>query len=75
MGRAKIAVQASTIKNKFKELGPYEALKKMAEVGYYCIEMSQVDMNPENIAEIKRAMADFNIEVCSISGSTAGMPG
>ena len=75
MGRAKIAVQASTIKNKFKELGAYEALKKMAEVGYHCIEMSQVDMNPENIAEIKRAMADFNIEVCSISGSTAGMPG
>ena len=27
MGRAKIAVQASTIKNKFKELGPYETLK------------------------------------------------
>ena len=40
MGRAKIAVQASTIKNKFKELGPYETLKKMAEVGYHCIELS-----------------------------------
>lgn len=71
MGRAKIAVQASTIKNKFKELGPYETLKKMAEVGYHCIELSQVDMSPESIAEIKRAMADFDIEVCSISGSTA----
>ncbi|MBR4889061.1 MAG: sugar phosphate isomerase/epimerase [Clostridia bacterium] len=65
---ARIAVQASTIKNKFKELGPYEALKKMAEVGYHCIELSQVDMSPESIKEIKRAMADFDIEVCAITG-------
>lgn len=71
MGRAKIAVQASTIKNKFKELGPYETLKKMAEVGYHCIELSQIDMSPASIEEIKRAQKDFDIEVCSISGSTA----
>lgn len=71
MARAKIAVQASTIKEKFKELGPYEALRRMTEVGYNCIELSQVDMSPESIAEMQRAQKDFGIEVCSISGSTA----
>ena len=71
MTKAKIAVQASTIKDRFKELGAYEALKRMAETGYHCIELSQVDMSPASIAEIKRAMADFDIEICAISGTTA----
>lgn len=69
MGQAKICVQAMTIKKAFEELGPYEALKKMAEIGYHGVELSQVDMGAESVAEMKRACEDFDIEVAAISGN------
>lgn len=68
MGRAKICVQAMTIKKAFEELGPYEALKKMAAIGYHGVELSQVDMKAESVAEMKRACEEFDIEVAAISG-------
>lgn len=68
MGRAKICVQAMTIKKAFEELGPYEALKKMANIGYHGVELSQVDMGEKSVAEIKRACEEFDIEVAAISG-------
>ena len=68
MARAKICVQAMTIKKAFAELGPYEALKKMAELGYHGVELSQVDMGAESVAEMKRACEEFDIEVAAISG-------
>lgn len=69
MGQAKICVQAMTIKKAFEELGPYEALKKMAEIGYHGVELSQVDMGAESVAEMKRACEEFDIEVAAISGA------
>lgn len=68
MARAKICVQAMTIKKAFAELGPYEALKKMAELGYHGVELSQVDMGADSVAEMKRACEEFDIEVAAISG-------
>ncbi len=68
MERAKICVQAMTIKKAFAELGPYEALKKMAELGYHGVELSQVDMGADSVAEMKRACEEFDIEVAAISG-------
>lgn len=65
----KIGVQASTIKTKFEELGPYETLKKLSELGYNSVEISQVATTPENIAEIRRAMDDFGMEIAAMSAS------
>ncbi len=69
MGQAKICVQAMTIKKAFQDLGPYEALKKMADIGYRAVELSQVDMGAESVAEMKRACDEFGIEVAAISGA------
>lgn len=65
----KIGVQASTIKAKFEELGPYETLKALSEMGYNSVEISQVATTPENIAEIRRATADFGMEIAAMSAS------
>lgn len=67
MVQAKIGAQGFTVKQQFKELGPYETLKRVADIGYRSIEISQVEMTPENVDELKRASDDFGIEIASIS--------
>ena len=69
MAKVKIGVQASTVKKSFEEVGPYETLKKLHEIGYNSIEISQVATTPENIAQIQKATADFGMEVASMSAS------
>lgn len=46
MSQAKIGVQAMMLKEKFEELGAYDTLKKVSELGYHSIEISQIPMNP-----------------------------
>lgn len=76
MAKVKIGVQASTVKKSFEEVGPYETLKKLHEIGYNSIEISQVATTPENIAEIQKATADFGMEIASMSASLKPqMPG
>lgn len=55
------------LKEKFEELGAYETLKKVSEIGYNAVEISQIPMTPENVAEIKRATKDFGMEIASLS--------
>lgn len=69
MSKAKICVQAMTIKKSFIESGSYETLKKIADLGIYCVELSQVPMDADSVKEMARACKDFNIEVAAISGS------
>lgn len=71
MTQAKIGAQGFTVKKEFKELGPYETLKRLFEIGYNAVEISQVDMTPENVAEIKRASEEFGIEIASLSAALA----
>lgn len=76
-----IGVQMSTIASKLRsgEVNVYDAFKKMAEIGYHCVEVSQVDMTPENVESMKKACKDFDIKVSSCSASLEpmfeGMPG
>ena len=68
-----IGIQMSTIKNKIGELGAYETLKACAELGYHCIEISQIPMTPENVAEMKRACDEYGIKVAACSAAVAPM--
>lgn len=67
MSKAKIGVQAMMLKEKFSELGAYETLKKLSELGFNAVEISQISMTPENVAEIKRASDDFGMDIASLS--------
>lgn len=66
---AKIGVQASTVKKEIQELGIYETMKRLSEIGYNSIEISQVETSPENIEAIQKATKDFGMEVASMSAS------
>lgn len=55
------------LKEKFEELGAFETLKKVSELGYNSVEISQIPMTPENVAEIKRAKDELGMEIASLS--------
>ena len=69
----------STIKEKIDELGAYGTLKACAEMGYHCVEVSQIPMTPENVAGMKKAGEEFGVKIASCTASlepmVPGMPG
>lgn len=73
MNKGLIGIQMSTIKNKIAELGAYGTLKACAELGYHCVEISQIPMTAENVADMKRACDEFGIKVAACSASVAPM--
>ena len=71
-----IGIQLSTIRSVIERDGIYETMKRCHELGYRCIEISQIPMTPENVAEFKRAQQDFGIKVAAINATmTAMRPG
>lgn len=72
---ATIGVQASTVKTAFAELGTYETLSRVREIGYRAIEISQVSMSAENVAQMKRAQEELGIEIASLSAMLTAPPG
>ena len=67
MAKIKIGVQAMMLKEKFEEIGTFETLKQVSELGYNAVEISQVPMTPENVAEIKKAKDELGMEIASLS--------
>ncbi|MEH7093571.1 sugar phosphate isomerase/epimerase family protein [Neobacillus vireti] len=75
MQTAKIGVQMFNLKDKIVELGAYETLRKLSELGYHYVEVTQIQMTEENVAELRRASVDFGIKIASISAPLDTMPG
>ncbi|MCI5650386.1 MAG: sugar phosphate isomerase/epimerase family protein [Fusicatenibacter sp.] len=79
MEKGLIGIQMSTIKGKINELGAYGTLKACAELGYHCVEVSQVAMTPENVEGMKKACDEFGIKIAACSAALEpmmpGMPG
>lgn len=69
MKKGLIGVQMSTIKNKIEELGVFGTFKKMTEIGFYCAEVSQIPMTPENVAEMKRAQDELGFKIAALSAN------
>lgn len=73
MKKGLIGIQMSTLAKKIKEMSAYEILKKCAEIGYHCIEISQIPMTPENVADMKRACDEFGIKIAACSAALEPM--
>ncbi len=73
MAKAKIGVQMMIFRDIIKKDGPYEVMKKISEIGFKCVEVSQVDMTPENVEQMKRACEDFGIDIAAMSASLEPM--
>lgn len=75
MQKGKIGVQMFNLKRKVEELGAYETLKKLHELGYSSVEVTQIPMTAENVSELRRASKDFHINIAAISAPLDTMPG
>ncbi|CAM4101620.1 sugar phosphate isomerase/epimerase family protein [Lederbergia lenta] len=69
MTKGKIGVQMMMLKGKVEELGVYETMRKVKELGYRAVEVSQIPMTEENVSELKRASEDFDIEIAATSAA------
>lgn len=75
-----IGVQMSTIAPaKMPKFDAYESMAKLTDIGYHCIEISQVPMTAENVAGFRRSIDELGMNVSSCTASVApmlpGMPG
>ncbi|WP_117168064.1 sugar phosphate isomerase/epimerase family protein [Paraliobacillus sediminis] len=67
MKKGKIGVQMMMLKGKVEEIGAYETMKKISEIGYRAVEVSQIPMTSENVGELKRASKDFDIKIAALT--------
>ncbi|GAA3811790.1 sugar phosphate isomerase/epimerase family protein [Streptomyces chiangmaiensis] len=72
---AVIGVQAMMLKHSFQELGPFETLRRVREIGYRAVEISQIPMDEANLAELERAGRELGIEYAALSAQLDGSPG
>lgn len=64
---AKIGVQAMMLKDSFQEMGAFETLRKVSELGYSAVEISQIPMDSHNVSELGRAQDELGMEIASLS--------
>ncbi len=62
-----IGVQMMMLGGKVREMGAHAVLERLAEIGYHCIEISQIPMTPENVTAIRNACEAFDIKVAACS--------
>lgn len=73
MKNIKIGVQMMMLKDKVAELGIYEVMRKVGELGYHSVEISQIPMTQENVDNLAKASKDFGIDVGACSASLEPM--
>lgn len=64
---AKIGVQAMMLRDSFTEIGAFETLRKVSAIGYNAVEISQIPMTPENVAELDRSRSELGMDIAALS--------
>jgi sugar phosphate isomerase/epimerase len=64
---AKIGVQAMMLKDSFAEIGAFETLRKVSAIGYNAVEISQIPMTAENVAELERSRSELGMDIAALS--------
>jgi sugar phosphate isomerase/epimerase len=72
---ARIGVQAMMLKQNFAVDGPFETLRAVSEIGYHAVEVSQIRMSAQNVAELARARTELGMEIASLSAVAFGGAG
>lgn len=63
----KIGVQMMMLKNKVEEMGPYEVLRRLKDSGYSAVEVSQIPMTADNVAQMRRAKDELGVDFGALS--------
>jgi sugar phosphate isomerase/epimerase len=66
------------LKNEFEADGAFTTLKRLNELGFNVVEISQISMSEANVGEIQRARAELGMEIAALSAALetpVGTPG
>jgi sugar phosphate isomerase/epimerase len=75
---ARIGVQAMMLKREFDTDGAFATLKRLSDLGFNAVEISQISMSEANVGEIDRARIELGMEVAALSATLetpVGAPG
>jgi sugar phosphate isomerase/epimerase len=72
---ARIGVQAMMLKESVTEIGAFETLRRVRDIGYRAIEVSQIPMIEANVAQLERAKDELGIEIAALSAGLTASPG
>ncbi|WP_258006567.1 sugar phosphate isomerase/epimerase [Arthrobacter sp. AFG20] len=64
---AKIGVQAMMLRDSFAGIGAFETLRKVSAIGYNAVEISQIPMTPDNVAELDRSRNELGMDIAALS--------
>lgn len=64
---ATIGVQAMMLKDSVAEIGAFETLRKVSNLGYNAVEISQIPMNEKNVGELEQAQRELGMDVAALS--------
>ena len=70
----RIGVQLMMLKNQVEETGPYEVLRRLDEIGFAAVEVSQIPMTTENLAEMRRAKDELGTDYAALSAGLEAGP-
>ena len=70
----RIGVQLMMLKNQVEETGPYEVLRRLDEIGFAAVEVSQIPMTTENLAEMRRAKDELGTDYAALSAGLVAGP-
>ncbi|MBN9213378.1 MAG: sugar phosphate isomerase [Microbacterium sp. SCN 70-200] len=64
------------LRDSFAAVGAFETLKKISDIGYHAVEISQIPMTEDNVTELVRARDELGMDIASLSTGlrSAGMP-
>ncbi|WP_347350737.1 sugar phosphate isomerase/epimerase [Intrasporangium sp.] len=72
---ATIGVQMMMLRSKVEQAGPYETLRRLTEIGFRAVEVSQIPMTPENVAQMRRARDDLGVDFGALSAAVQAPEG
>jgi sugar phosphate isomerase/epimerase len=63
----RIGVQMMMLKNEVEASGPYEVLRRLQAIGFSAVEVSQIPMSTQNVAEMQRAKDELGTDFGALS--------
>ncbi len=73
MEKGKIGVQMMMLKEEIAQRGILPVMEQLAELGFHAVEVSQIEMSPENIQALARAGSEYGVETAAMSCTLSHM--
>ncbi|PNH83644.1 sugar phosphate isomerase [Arthrobacter sp. AFG20] len=55
------------LRDSFAGIGAFETLRKVSAIGYNAVEISQIPMTPDNVAELDRSRNELGMDIAALS--------